>query len=298
MTFIIIGAVELGLIYSLMSLGLFMSYRVLNVADLTVDGSFVTGAGVSAVITAAGYPLLGLLAALPAGAAAGLITSLLQTKLKIQPILSGILTMTFLYSANLWIMGKSNLTLLGKDTLFTATKTLLPPSLGLFAKLPVILLTVLLVCLALAFFLRTKTGLSVRATGDNVEMVRASSINPHVTNAIALCMANGLVALSGGLLAQYQQSADISMGIGMVVIGLASVIIGEVIFGSSSIGRHLGAVVAGSILYRCFIAMALKAASSNDLKAISAVIVTLAISYPTIKELFAVRKLKKEARNG
>ncbi|MEG0541833.1 MAG: ABC transporter permease [Angelakisella sp.] len=295
MLYIIIGAVELGLIYSLMSLGLFMSYRILNVADLTVDGSFTTGAAVSAMLAVNGHPLLGLLCAIPAGAAAGLITSLLQTKLKIQPILSGILTMTFLYSANLWIMGnRSNLSLLGKTTVFSSAKELF----GSSSKLPVILLTVLLACLFLGFFLRTKTGLSVRATGDNVEMVRASSINPHYTNAIALCIANALVALSGGLLAQYQQSADISMGIGMVVIGLASVIIGEVIIGSSSINRHILAILAGSVLYRCFIAMALRAASSNDLKAISAVIVTIAISYPTIKELFAVRKLKKEARNG
>ncbi|MEG2074258.1 MAG: ABC transporter permease, partial [Angelakisella sp.] len=209
-----------------------------------------------------------------------------------------ILTMTFLYSANLWIGGKSNLSLLGKATVFSSAKGLLPEALQSFAKLPVILLTVLLVSLLLGFFLRTKTGLSVRATGDNVDMVRASSINPHATNAIALCMANALVALSGGLLAQYQQSADISMGIGMVVIGLASVIIGEVIIGNSSINRHITAVLVGSVLYRCFIALALKAASSNDLKAISAVIVTIAISYPTIKEILAVHKLKKEARNG
>lgn len=295
MLHIFIGALELGLIYSMMSLGLFVSYRVLNVADLTVDGSFTTGAGVSAILAVNGHPILGLLLAVPAGALAGLLTSLLQTKLRVQPILAGILTMTFLYSVNLRIMGVANLSLLGKTTVFTMTEGFLPPMLG---KFPVILLVLLAVCLLLGFFLRTKTGLSLRATGDNVDMVRASSIDPHLTNAIALALANGLVALSGGLLAQYQRFADISMGIGMVVIGLASLIIGEVIVGKSALNRHIFAVVVGSVLYRLFIALALKAASPNDLKAISAVIVALAISYPAIRELLAVRKLKKEARSN
>lgn len=292
---IILGALELGLIYSLMSLGLFVSYRVLNVADLTVDGSFTTGAAVSAIFAVNGHPVLGLLMAIPAGGAAGLLASGLQTKLKVQPILAGILTMTFLYSVNLRIMGsKANLSLLGKDTVFTMTQGLLPQSMSLVNKLPVILLVLVTVCLLLAFFLCTKTGLSVRATGDNVDMVRSSSINPNFTNGVGLAIANGLVALSGGLLAQYQRSSDISMGIGMVVIGLASVIIGEVIVGKSSLGRHITAIVAGSVLYRLFIAIALKAASPNDLKAISAVIVALAISYPAIRELIALRKLEKE----
>lgn len=289
MLIIVKGALELGLIYSIMAMGLYVSFRVLNVADLTVDGSFTTGAAVSAVLTFAGYPLLGLLLALPAGAIAGLVTSGLQTKLKVQPILSGILTMTLLYSVNLRIMGKSNISLSGKNTLFMS---------GDSAKLIVSLVVVAITALLLVLFLQTKTGLSLRATGDNVEMVRSSSINPTVTNAIALAVANGLVALSGALLAQYQRFADISMGTGMVIVGLASVIIGEVIVGSSSVKRHILAVIVGSILYRCFIAVALKAASPNDLKAISAVIVALAISYPAIKELIAVRKLKKEVRDN
>ena len=288
MEYIILGALELGFIYSLMALGLFVSYRVLDVADLTVDGSFTTGAAVSAICTVGGHPVLGLMIAIPAGALAGLLTSTLQTKLKVQPILSGILTMLFLYSVNIRIMGnKSNLPLLRHDTVFT-------PLEGKLAPLFFIITLVLVVCLALIIFLQTKTGLSVRATGDNIHMVSASSINPHITNAIALATANGLVALSGGLLAQYQQSADISMGVGIVVIGLASVIIGEVVLGSSNIPKHILAVVIGSILYRLFMAMALRSASANDLKAISAMIVCVAISYPAVKELFRVRKMKKE----
>ena len=295
MEFILTGAVELGLIYGLMALGLFVSYRILDVADLTVDGSFTTGAAVSVVCALAGHPVLGLLLSVPAGLAAGLLTALLQTKLRVQPILAGILTMTFLYSVNLRILGqRANVSLLGQESVFSLTRELLPPSLGLFAKLPVILLAVGLAVVFLAVFLRTKTGLSVRATGDNVAMVRASSSHPHVTTAIALGRANALVALSGGLLAQYQQSADMSMGVGVVIVGLASVIIGEVVAGKPTLNRHILAVVAGAVVYRLLIALALQAASANDLKAISAIIVTLAISFPALREQLAVRKLKKE----
>ena len=292
---IVIGAVELGLIYSLMTLGLFTSYRILGLADLTVDGSFTTGCAVSGVLAAAGHPIAGLLMALPAGAAAGLITSLLQTKLKVQSILAGIPTMTFLYSVNLRIMGgKSNIALLGKDTVFSLSSFPLPQSMSRLSKYPVLLLVVVLCCLLLFLFLKTQTGLAVRATGDNVDMVRSSSINPDLTNAIGLCIANALVALSGGLLAQYQQFADISLGTGMVVIGLASLIIGEVITGRRSMGRHIFSVVAGSIAYRLVIALALQSTSAaSDLKAISAIIVAAAISAPAIRELTATRRLRR-----
>ena len=297
MNIILIGALELGLIYSIMALGLFVSYRMLDVADLTVDGSFTTGAAVCAMVSLAGHPLGGLALSIPAGMAAGLVTSLLQTKMKVQPILAGILTQMALYSINLRIMAnKSNLSLLGKDSVFTMTSGWLPQSMSRAAKLPVILLMVAAICLLLAFFLKTKTGLSLRATGDNVEMVRSSSIDPHFTNALGLAIANGLVALSGAVLAQYQQYADLNMGVGMVVIALASIIIGEVIVGRRNIPVHILAVVVGSILYRLFIALALRAASPSDLKAISAAIVALAISYPAIKEMIAVAKLKRKGR--
>ena len=292
---IVTGAVELGLIYSLMALGLFTSYRILGLADLTVDGSFTTGCAVSGVVTAAGRPLLGLLLAIPAGALAGLITSLLQTKLRVQSILAGILTMTFLYSVNLRIMGgKPNIALLGKATVFSSSAALLPEGLARFAKYPVILLIVALACALLFVFLRTQTGLVVRATGDNVDMVRSSSINPDLTNAIGLCIANALVALSGGVLAQYQQFADIGLGTGMVVIGLASLIIGEVLVGRRSMGRHILAVVAGSIAYRLVIALALQSTSAaSDLKAISAIIVAIAISAPAVKDLWGTWRLRR-----
>lgn len=295
---VITGAIELGLIYSLMALGLFTSYRILNVADLTVDGSFTTGCAVSAICAVSGHPVLGLVLAIPAGAAAGFITSLLQTKLKVQPILAGILTMTFLYSVNLRIMqGKSTISLLGKPTVFSLTSNFLPKDMSRFAKYPVILLVVVLAALVLWLFLQTKTGLSVRATGDNVDMVRSSSINPDGTNAIGLCIANGLVALSGALLAQYQQFSDISIGIGMVVIGLASLIIGEVLVGKSRLGRHILAVIVGSMVYRLMIALALQSTSAaSDLKAISAIIVAVAISYPAIRELLTTRRLRRSGK--
>lgn len=295
---IIIGAVELGLIYSLMTLGLFTSYRILGLADLTVDGSFTTGCAVSGVLAASGHPLLGLLLALPAGAAAGLVTSLLQTKLRVQSILAGILTMTFLYSVNLRIMGgRPNVSLLGKVTFFSATAELLPPNFSRFVKYPVILFIMALAFLFLYIFLKTPTGLAVRATGDNVDMVRASSINPDITNAIGLCIANAMVALSGALLTQYQQFADVSLGTGMVVVGLASLIIGEVVVGRHSIGRHILAVIVGSILYRLIIALALQSTSAaSDLKAISAIIVAMAISAPAIRNLWSTWRLRQTGR--
>lgn len=285
------GAVELGLIYALVALGLFVSYRVLDIPDLTVDGSFTLGAAVSAVFTDAAHPCLGILFAVAAGWCAGMVSAFLQTKLKIQPILAGILAMTGLYSINLRVMGgRSMVSLLRVDTVFSPVSGL---SLG---KLLVALCVTLLVCLFLVLFFRTSTGLCIRATGDNETMVRSSSINTDRMKFLGLGLANALVGLSGGLIAQYQNSADMNTGVGMVVIGLASLIISEAIFGKPSVPRNILAVVLGAIIYRIIYAFVMaRGMAASDLKLISAVIVTLAISYPVVTDRYRLHKLMKEA---
>ena len=272
------GAVEQGFIYSLVALGLFLSYRVLDVADLTTDGSFTLGAACSAVLTVQGHPAAGLLLALLAGAAAGFVTALLQTRLGVQSILAGIITMTGLYSVNLMVMGgRSNLNMLKEGNLFTAAEALLGPA----GKLLLAGAFALGLGVLLALFLRTQLGLSIRATGDNREMVASSSIDPALTTTVGLCAANGLVALSGGLLVQYQKFSDVNLGTGMVVIGLASLIIGEVLTGRGSVPRGILAAVLGAVLYRIIIAAALAAnVGAQNFKLVSAVIVAAAISWP------------------
>lgn len=289
------GALELGLIYGLLALGIFISFRILNVADLTVDSSFTTGGAVSALLTLAGHPYLGLLAGFTVGSLAGLITAFLQTKLKIQPILAGILTMTGLYSINLLIMGGSpNISLLGSDTVYTPVAALLGNDLS---KLAAVFVLALLICILLPVFFKTQLGLSIRATGDNEDMVRASSINSDFTKTIGLMLSNGLVGLSGAALCQYQSFVDVNMGTGMVIVGLASLIIGEIIFGKRGILRHVVAVVLGSCVYRIIIALVLQAnLSASYLKLISALIVTLAISYPAVREKFRFARRRHAKR--
>lgn len=288
------GAVELGLGYGLMALGLYISYRILNVADLTVDGSFTLGAAVSAVLATAGYPLLAFVAAMAAGALAGAVSALLQTKLSVQPILAGILVMTGLYSINLMVMGeKPNISLLGVDTLLTYMAKFLPESV---VKLVVAGAFVAVVLLLLLLFFSTQLGLVLRATGDNEDMVRSSSINADMVKLLGLAMANGIVALSGALLAQMQRFSDAGMGIGMVVIGLASIIIGEAIFGRGSVPRSMLAVVCGSVVYRLIIALVLEIGLSQSyLKLISALVVTAAISYPTISGKLQLTRQKRQS---
>ena len=217
-TAVIMSALELGFIYALVALALFLSYRVLNIADMTTDGSFTLGCAVSATVAVAGHPWLALPAAMLAGAAAGSITALLQTKMRIPSILAGIITNTGLYTVNLAVMGfSSNVNMLKTETLFSMLK----PYLGSFYKLiPAAVLT-LLAAVLMILFLKTRMGLSIRATGDNPAMVRASSINTAFTVTIGLCISNSLTALSGAVLAQYQKTADINLGTGMVIIGLA-----------------------------------------------------------------------------
>lgn len=291
------GTMEQALIYSLVAIGLFISFRILNIADLTVDGGFTLGCATSAVATLAGHPFLGLLLALFAGALAGLVTAVLQTKLKVQPILAGIITMTALYSINLMIMqNRANLPLLKCETIYTWAAGFLPPNL---CKLLLLAVIIALVLLGVFIFLRSGLGLSVRATGDNPDLVRSSSINPSHTITIGLCVANALVALSGALLAQYQLFSEITTGTGMVVIGLASLIMGEAIVGRGGLLRCLLGTLVGSAVYRLIIAVAITSSlQPSNLKLISAIIVAVSISWPAIREKLEVYKLKKAAEQA
>ncbi len=274
---VITSALELGFIYALVALALFLSFRILNIADMTTDGSFTLGCAVSATVALAGHPYLALPAAMLAGSCAGIITALLQTKWGVPSILAGIITNTGLYTVNLAVMGfSSNVNLLKATTIFSAF-----PGMKI---IPAIVIT-LIVAALLVVFLNTRLGLSIRATGDNPDMVRASSINTGLTITIGLAVSNSITALSGAVLAQYQKTADINLGTGMVIIGLASLIIGETVFrGRKTWVKVVGAVV-GCIVYRFIIALALRLdLPSECLKLVSAVIVAIAIALPTIKK--------------
>ena len=275
---VVTSALELGFIYALVALALFLSFRILNIADMTTDGSFTLGCAVSATVAVAGHPWLALPAAMIAGAAAGSVTAMLQTKCRVPSILAGIITNTGLYTVNLAVMGfSSNVNMLRTDTIFSA----------LGSQLKIVPAAVISVTAAvlIVLFLNTRLGLSIRATGDNPDMVRASSINTGFTITVGLCISNAMTALSGAVLAQYQKTADINLGTGMVIIGLASLIIGETIFRSRSLWlKALGALV-GCIVYRFIIAVALRLdVPSECLKLVSAIIVALAIALPNIKK--------------
>ncbi len=279
---VIFSALELGFMYALVALALFLSFRVLNIADMTTDGSFTLGCAVSATVAVAGHPILALPAAMLAGAVAGSVTALLQTKLNVPSILAGIITNTGLYTVNLAVMGfSSNISMMRTKTLFTMTQNLF----GSFYKLVPVMVLAVLCGAALVVFLKTRLGLSIRATGDNPDMVRASSINTGFTVTVGLCISNALTALSGAVLAQYQKTADINLGNGMVIIGLASLIIGETLLPKGKLWmKALGAIV-GSVVYRFIMALALRMdLPSECLKLISAVIVALAIGLPAIRK--------------
>ncbi|MDD3364926.1 MAG: ABC transporter permease [Syntrophomonas sp.] len=291
------GSVELGIIYAIMALGVFISFRTLNIPDLTVDGSFVLGAAFSAVMCSSGQPLLGIVVAFIAGCLAGCITALLHTKLKIQPLLAGILVMLALYSVNLKVMGnRANIPLLNKTTIFSVLQS---TTVGAYSQLIISSIILLVVLLLLVWFLKTKLGFVLRATGDNDQMVRALGVNTDFLIVLGLALANGLVALTGAMIAQYQSFVDVGMGIGMVIIGLASVIIGEVIFGTNSLLRRLIAVILGAILYRLVIAFALELGMPpTDLKLVSALIVALALAMPVIKERLVRLKKRRSAMDN
>ena len=296
MSFILQTTLELGMMYALVSMALFLSYRVLDIADLTTDGAFVLGMAVSVTVTASGHPFLGLMAAILAGAAAGCATAILQTKLGVPSILAGIVTNTGLYTINLMAMGwTSNANILKQRTIFTLFKAL-----GVGGRWYSLILSSFITILAglfLVWFLGTRIGLSLRATGDNPDMVRASSINPTHTITIGLCIANALTALSGAVVGQAQRSADINAGTGIVVVGLACLIIGETICRRGSIRRGVIATIVGSIVYRFIYALVLKTkiVPIECLKLVTAVIVGLAISMPTIRAWLAFQRRKAQS---
>lgn len=289
-------ALELGFLYALVAMALFLSYRILDIADLTTDGCFVLGAAVSVTCAAAGHPILGIPAAMLAGSAAGFVTAFLQTRLGVPSILAGIVTNTGLYTVNLMAMGwSSNVSLLKQATVFTMFRDT-----GIGGSwYETVLAAFVTVCvgLLLLYFLGTRLGLSIRATGDNRDMVRASSINPTFTVTIGLCIANALTALSGAMVGQYQKTMDINGGTGIVVIGLACLIIGETVLGRRSVRKGIAAVMVGSVIYRLIYAIVYytKIVPVEGLKLLTAVIVALAIASPSIRDWAAFQRRKAAA---
>ena len=281
----LLGSVELGLIFAILSLGLFITFRILDLPDLTVDGSFVTGLAYSAVWAVAKNPLMGIIMGVLGGMLAGIVTGILNTKLKIHAILAGILTMTGLYSINLFVMGdKPSVFFYGEKTIFTSFEGKFFLAGVDIGKLVLLLIIVAVLVSVLKLFLMTQIGLSLRATGDNEAMVRSSSINTDAMKVLGFALCNMLVGLSGAIYAQYNMTATHGVGTGMLVLGLASIIIGETVIGKRGMLRHLIAVVIGAIIYRIMLAIAFGLGlPAIYLKLFSAVIVVLAISIPLIK---------------
>lgn len=297
---IIQSALELGVIYALVALSLFLSYSMLNVCDLSTDGCFTLGCAVGSIVAIAGHPFLALFAAMGACMISGFITAFLQTKLGVESLLAGIIVNTGLYTVNIQVMGKSTLNLNDTTTVFTMLKGLLTDTpLADWSKLLIGLLFSAAVVLFLLWFLNTRLGLSIRATGDNPDMVKSSSINPAFTTTVGLCISGAITGLGGCLLGEYQKSCDINMGTGMVTIALASLIIGETIFRKrNNIPLRAIGVVLGSCLYRVIVAIALRFnLPASALKLVSAIIVAVAIASPQITKMIDFQQ-KKAAMKG
>ncbi len=281
------SALELGCIYALVALALFLSFRILNIADLSTDGCFTLGCAVGAMVTLSGHPVLAFFAAMGAGICSGFVTAFLQTRMGVPSILAGIIVNTGLYTVNIAVMDfSSNVNLFACETIFSLAKEKFSCDwYGDWYKLLIVLVIVIITGVLLSLFLNTRLGLSIRATGDNEYMVRASSINPQFMITVGLCAANALTALSGALLGQYQKSCDINLGTGMVTIALASLIIGETLIGKGGIPRKIIGVISGSCLYRFIVALALRMnVPAEALKLVSAIIVAVAIAFPYLKE--------------
>lgn len=295
------NALQLGLISALTVLALFLSYSMLNVCDLSTDGCFTLGATVGAVVAIAGHPLLSLPAAMAAGMLSGFITAFLQTKMGINSLLAGIIVNTALYSVNIAVMGNSSLLNMNRTkTVFTMLKDALADT--PFSKNYVLIISlaaVALVVIFLSLFLRTKLGLAIRATGNNPDMVRSSSINPVFTTIVGLCISNSFTALSGCLLAQSQKSVNIDIGTGMVTIALASLLIGGIFLGKGKIPLRAIGVVLGSIIFRVIYTIALRfEMPAYMLKLVSSVIVIIAISAPYLKSKFPALKRRFALKFG
>ncbi len=298
-------ALELGLISSITVLALFLSYSMLNVCDLSTDGCFTLGASVGAIVALAGYPYLSIAAAMCAGVLSGFITGILQTKMGVDSLLAGIVVNTGLYSVNIAIMGGASLLSMNKtDTVFTRLDRAFSGGfLEEYSKLIVIIIAVAFVCVFQHLFLRTRIGLAIRATGNNPDMVRSSSINPVMTTIVGLCVANAFTGLSGCLMAQYQKSANIDIGTGMVTVALASLLIGNVFFLHKSIPVRIVGTLLGSFIFRLVYTIALRfKMPAYMLKLISSVIVILAISGPYLKSqmplILRAIKVRREGRDN
>lgn len=290
---IIFSSVSQGLLWSIMAIGVYLTYRILDIADLTAEASFPLGAAISASQIVAGMsPILATLLGLVGGMVAGLVSGLLHTKLKIPALLTGILTMTGFYSINLRIMGQANVSLLGKSTLLTYFNEL-----GLSNQMATFVIGVVAVTIVILFlylFFGTSLGLAIHATGDNNEMSEANGINTDSMKILGYMISNGLIALSGALMAQSNGYADISMGIGTIVIGLASIIISEVMFSNVSFTKRLCLIIVGSIVYRLIIALVLElGVAPTDLKLFSAIILTICLASPLLKGKLTSRKKKR-----
>lgn len=297
MFWIIQSAVSQGILWGIMALGVYITYRVLNFADLTVDGSFTMGGAISAMLVARGLnPFLAILVSIAGGMAAGASTALMNTKLKIPGLLASILTQIALYSINLRIMGSPNISLLRTRTLFTDAKALGIPS--QWVTLALALTFSAVVVLLMYWFFGTEIGSSIRATGDNPFMIRALGVNTDTMTILALIFGNGLVALSGALIAQQQGYGDIGMGAGAIVIGLASIIIGEVLFLKKNFMLRLIGVLIGAAVYRIIIALVLKLGlRSTDMKLLTAILVALALCLPDIRNRIKRFSLRNKGEN-
>lgn len=283
-----IGALELGLIYAVMAVGVYLTFRVLDFPDLTVDGSFTTGAATAGVLITNGVnPFAASLAGFATGFVAGCITGLLHTKGRIDGLLAGILTMIGLWSINLRIMGSANVPLLTQDSVFTP----LDDVMGTWAGVGLLAVGAVVLCLLIVWFLSTDLGLSLRATGDNQQMITSFGVSTDFTKILTLALSNGLVGLCGALIAQYQGFADISMGIGLILVGLASVILGQAVLPQSRLWMAVVAVALGSVIYRLIIFAALQVGlNPNDMKLITALLVIVALLVPRMTRVRGKRK--------
>lgn len=290
------GAVSQGVLWGLMTLGVYITFKILDFADMTVDGSFALGGAVSAVMIVKGVnPWLALLPAILAGMVAGGVTGILHTKVKIPGILAGILTMIALYSINIRVMGQANTSLLGEATVITILSNILNVSTNTLALVIGVIVSIIVIAI-LYWFFGTEIGSALRATGNNEYMVRALGSNTDTMKIIGLMLSNGLVALSGAFVAQSQGYADVGMGQGTIVIGLASIIIGEVVFGNRfNFAYKLSAVVGGSIIYRVIIAVVLQLGmKSTDLKLLTATLVAIALAIPVIDQSMKQKAKRRE----
>lgn len=287
----LLKSIEQGLVFGIMALGVYITFKILNFADLSVDGSFPLGAAVAASLIVGGHsPFTATVAAILAGALAGYVTGILNTSGKISDLLAGILTMTSLYSINLRIMGRPNIPLLNQPTVFSiiqdAAKKIFPGFPVQYMYLILFIIVVLIIKVLLDVFLKTQLGFSLRATGDNPQMIRSQGVDTDMTKRIGLSLSNALISLSGALVAQYQGFADVGMGIGTIIAGLASVIIGDALLGEKSIFIATLGVLFGSFLYRFSISLVLsfRLAQASDLKLLTALVVILALTAPRFKK--------------